>query len=59
MKVNVNWWKILSVAMAVSAWAGASLQDEKITADEIAELVKSICGILGVSPEITIPIGDQ
>lgn len=53
---NLDWMKILSVAMTVSMWAGSALKDEKVTSDEINDLIKLICGVFGVTPEIRIPM---
>ena len=56
MGINLNFWKILSVVMAVTSWATKALEDGKVDADEAAELVKTICAALGVAAEITVPI---
>lgn len=47
-------WKVLSVTAAVTSWASKALADGKIDADEIGELVKTICGIFGIKAEIQV-----
>jgi len=50
----MNFFKIMAVVSAVSAWAQKALTDGKVDIDEAMELVRTIIGALGVNAEIKL-----
>ena len=54
MKVNPIIFKIFAVVATISAWAGKAMSDGKIDPDEAAELLLSICGVLGIEKIVRI-----
>lgn len=48
-------FKIFQIFGIVSNWAVKALADGKVTLEEAVDLVKALCGILGVTPALEIP----
>lgn len=60
MKMKVGLWKMLQLAGVVAPWVRETLKPDmdgkvRITIAEVESLVKDVCGVLGLTPEIILP----
>jgi hypothetical protein len=56
VSVYFSWgMKVFKVFGVVSQWSGKALEDGKVSGEELLELGKGICDILGVPAELPVP----